>query len=104
MPRANRPRAGRGGREPAPPLDLARALGGHRREAGPDGPWNVREVPASATGRAYRCPGCDQELTSAVAHLVVWPAEHLFGEQGALGDRRHWHRACWAARGRRRPT
>ncbi len=63
----------------------------------------MREVPAGAAGKTYRCPGCDQVLPSEVAHVVAWPAEHLFGEPGAVGDRRHWHRSCWAARDRRRP-
>jgi hypothetical protein len=29
---------------------------------------------------------------------VVWPADHLFGEQAGLGDRRHWHTPCWRGR------
>jgi len=53
----------------------------------------VRAVPGTA-GRAYRCPGCDQLLPSGSPHVVSWP-------QGRPDDRRHWHTACWSARGRR---
>lgn len=51
----------------------------------------VRSVGSSA--RVYRCPGCDQELLG-LPHVVAWP-------QGRPDDRRHWHTACWSARGRR---
>jgi hypothetical protein len=64
-----------------------------------DGDWRVRNVPAEAAGKLYRCPGCDQEIPPGVAHLVAWPADG----RGDLGDRRHWHSACWQARDRRTP-
>ena len=54
----------------------------------------VRSLSGSAPGRAYRCPGCDQELDGGTPHVVVWP-------EGREDDRRHWHTACWRARGRR---
>ncbi len=55
----------------------------------------VRSV-AGAAGpeRAYRCPGCDQLLSSRSPHVVAWP-------EGRPDDRRHWHSACWTARSRR---
>jgi hypothetical protein len=53
----------------------------------------VRHV-SGATGKAYRCPGCDQEIRPATPHVVAWP-------EGAADDRRHWHTACWSARDRR---
>ena len=53
----------------------------------------VRQV-SGATGKAYRCPGCDQELRLATPHVVAWP-------EGQPDDRRHWHTACWSARDRR---
>jgi len=54
----------------------------------------VRAVAGSSGGKGYRCPGCDQLLPGAVPHIVAWP-------QGRPDDRRHWHTACWSARGRR---
>ena len=54
----------------------------------------VRRVAGNAAGRAYRCPGCDQELDGGLPHVVAWP-------EGRPDDRRHWHTACWTARGRR---
>ena len=54
----------------------------------------VRRVPGNAPGRPYRCPGCDQELDGGTPHVVAWP-------EGRADDRRHWHTACWGARGRR---
>lgn len=53
---------------------------------------------ANAT-KAYRCPGCDQEIPAGMPHLVAWPASGLGGAE----DRRHWHRPCWEARLRRVP-
>ncbi len=112
MPRSNRrdprygapqPRGGpRGSAEGG--SDLSWVLGGHhRREAGPDGEWNVREVGPGRSDKFYRCPGCDQVLTPGTPHVVAWPTQHLFGDEHAAGERRHWHRSCWAARARRRP-
>jgi hypothetical protein len=54
----------------------------------------VRSVSGTAGGASYRCPGCDQELRPASPHVVAWP-------EGRPDDRRHWHTACWQARGRR---
>jgi hypothetical protein len=51
-------------------------------------------VGSAAAGRSYRCPGCDQELPGGTPHVVTWP-------EGHEDDRRHWHTACWSARGRR---
>jgi hypothetical protein len=65
-----------------------------------DGLWAVRDVPAGAATKAYRCPGCDHEVAAGVAHVVVWPADGT----GGLVDRRHWHTACWRARDRRTPN
>jgi hypothetical protein len=79
-------------------VDPAR-LGGGSVETHPDGDWMVRRVTGAAATRAYRCPGCDQEIRPATPHVVAWPAE-----DAGLEHRRHWHTACWAARDRRRPT
>lgn len=56
----------------------------------------VRRVTGSAATKPYRCPGCDHEIRPGTPHLVVWPA---YDEVAA--HRRHWHTACWRARGRR---
>lgn len=61
--------------------------------------WKVRPTTGSSSaGKSYRCPGCQQLIAASSAHLVVWPADHLFGDQAGLDDRRHWHTACWRAR------
>ena len=91
MPRHNR-RPADGFEDRSTPHVLER----HREE------WNgreyeVRTVLGTTAAKAYRCPGCDQVIRGG-NHLVVWPADDLDAE-----DRRHWHRACWQARGRRGP-
>lgn len=101
MPRSNRARRGgrpraRGTTPPARPGSRESSLG-QVSYAGQV--WAVRAVRPNDTGRSYRCPGCQQEVTSGVAHTVVWPVE---GMQQAE-NRRHWHTVCWSARERRRP-
>jgi hypothetical protein len=90
-------------REDPEPLDVERLRRGVGNLGGPvqgwsDGDWEVRSVPAS--GKTYRCPGCDQEIRPGVGHVVAWPAD----ERGNLSDRRHWHTGCWRARDRRNPN
>jgi hypothetical protein len=72
---------------------------------GDDDEWVVRQVTGSAATRAYRCPGCDHEIRPATPHVVAWPASFREDDDAdaGLGDRRHWHTACWNARGRRGP-
>lgn len=65
-------------------------------ESWPEGDWVVRAITAAATGKTFRCPGCDQEILPATPHVVAWPAGG-----GGAEDRRHWHRPCWTAHGRR---
>src|SRR5271157_4404283 len=50
-------------------------LGPERAESWPDGDWIVRQIPGAAATKAYRCPGCDQEIPPGTAHVVAWPAE-----------------------------
>lgn len=64
------------------------------------GDWVVRHIAGAQATKVYRCPGCDHEILPGVAHVVAWPA----AEHGSVADRRHWHTACWSARGRRGPT
>ncbi|QOR69640.1 hypothetical protein IM660_13285 [Ruania alkalisoli] len=89
--------------EPHPELDVDAVLRGRPRvESGSDGRrWNVRNVAGSE--KIYRCPGCLQEIAPGTAHVVAWGEDHLFGAEAALAERRHWHRGCWQARGRRGP-
>jgi hypothetical protein len=70
-----------------------------RVEEWPDGDWMVRSITGSSSTKNYRCPGCDHEIRPATPHVVAWPVELGAG----LDDRRHWHTACWRARGRRAP-
>jgi len=58
----------------------------------------VRSLPGGGTTKAYRCPGCDQEIRPGLPHVVAWPAD-----DSDTNDRRHWHTACWTARDRRAP-
>jgi hypothetical protein len=103
VPRSNRVRRG-GRRVPgstsAEDIDVGRALAGtERRESGPDGEWFVRSVNGGASTKAYRCPGCQQEIPAGVSHVVTWPADGMLD----VSDRRHWHLPCWRARTSRRP-
>lgn len=85
-----------------PELDVdSLTRGWVRRESTDDGhAWRTRSVGGS--DKPYRCPGCDQMIAPGTPHLVVWPADHLLGDDAALADRRHWHTSCWRAG--RRPT
>jgi hypothetical protein len=85
-----------------PELDVERARGGRRVESGPDGEWTVQAVPGTGSVKTYRCPGCRQEIGPGTAHVGAWANDSLLGAEVALADRRHWHQACWQARGHRR--
>lgn len=87
---------------PHPELDEERARAGTRREAGADGEWVVRSISAAAATKVYLCPGCRQDVVPGTAHVVAWRSDHLLGDDAAVAERRHWHTACWRARGRRR--
>ncbi|HET6734437.1 hypothetical protein [Mycobacterium sp.] len=81
----------------SPPLPVSRRI-----ETGADGyEYEVRPIAGARATKIYRCPGCDHEIRSGTAHLVVWPAE--LGEQ-SVDDRRHWHTPCWTHRATRGPT
>ena len=73
-------------------------LGPERTESAPDGDWVVRLVPGAASTKAYRCPGCDQEIPPGTPHLVSWPAY-----TPGPAERRHWHNPCWQRRLQRHP-
>ncbi|MET8504533.1 ATP/GTP-binding protein [Streptomyces sp. NPDC015232] len=93
-PRHNRPR---GGAKPDRPVEQGDRYGGvQSTETWQGEEWYVRHVAgASAPGKHYRCPGCDQPIPPGAPHLVAWP------EYGGVDDRRHWHKACWNAKDRR---
>ena len=101
MPR-RRPRAGSrpSAREPARRSEVV--------EEAADGDWVVRPLAGASTGKAYRCPGCDQEIRIGTPHVVTWPAYTRDSDldpwdtDSAADLRRHWHTACWRARGHRR--
>lgn len=71
------------------------ANGGARVESRRGSDWFVRDIPVSRATKIYACPGCHNEIPEAQAHLVVWSAEHMFGDEAAVRDRRHWHSHCW---------
>jgi hypothetical protein len=71
---------------------------GERHETWRGLDYVVRTVTSSGAVKAYRCPGCDQEIGAGRPHVVTWPAD-----DSDAADRRHWHGACWSARERRTP-
>ena len=80
--------------------ELAPSYANQSVEQHPDGEWLVKRITGAASTKAYRCPGCDQEIRPATPHVVAWPADDPTG----LDSRRHWHTPCWAARDRRGPV
>ncbi|MBV9206225.1 MAG: ATP/GTP-binding protein [Actinobacteria bacterium] len=88
-------------RERSGPPDPGPGL--ERVESWPDGDWTVRPVPGAGSAKAYRCPGCDQEILPGTPHVVAWPADGLPGGGAGVQDRRHWHTSCWQHRLRRGP-
>ncbi|MDR7301113.1 hypothetical protein [Haloactinomyces albus] len=98
MPRRNRP--GRPKRAQPGIRPMGAGFGFAQVEAGPDGDWMVRTVPAAQATKLYRCPGCDHEIRPGVGHVVAWPAD----DYGSVEDRRHWHTGCWRGRRRQGPS
>lgn len=79
-----------------PPRDVTRlAYGGARRQRRGGREWFVRDVPAHRAEKTYRCPDCGTDVPPGQAHIVAWSAEHLFGDQAAASERRHYHAHCW---------
>jgi hypothetical protein len=88
------PRRHRAARERSTALAReVRPVGGAPKWAGVEG-VTVRAV-GGEPGRRYRCPGCEQEFSSTVPHLVVVI-------EGDVETRRHWHSNCWRQELRRR--
>ncbi|MGB7983243.1 MAG: hypothetical protein WCF36_20880 [Candidatus Nanopelagicales bacterium] len=90
---------GRKNRRTHDPVELRRTGSLQAAESHPDGDWHVRRITGAAATKAYRCPGCQQEIPPGTAHLVAWRADRHDGDE----YRRHWHTPCWNARSRRRP-
>jgi len=91
MPRANRRRSDDPGDDA-----LARLMSGWKRTETRRGiEWTVQPVSAAQASKTYICPGCGRDVQSGVAHLVVWRADGVLGDQADLAARRHWHSHCW---------
>lgn len=71
------------------------SYGGARKEERRGQDWFVRDIPAHRAEKTYRCPGCANDIPQGQAHVVAWKADHLFGNEVAAGERRHWHAHCW---------
>ncbi|MFN8183036.1 MAG: hypothetical protein U0R23_01285 [Candidatus Nanopelagicales bacterium] len=54
-----------------------------------EGDYIIQDVTGGQAGKAYVCPGCNQEIRPGVPHVVAWNRY-----QGAEA-RRHWHTPCW---------
>lgn len=81
------------------PLDAARILSGARSTvAKRDGEWSVQPMSSAAAVKAYSCPGCSGPIDAGTAHVVVWRADSILGDEDAVAQRRHWHRRCWEIR------
>ncbi|QEO16299.1 hypothetical protein FLP10_16020 [Agromyces intestinalis] len=57
--------------------------------------WYVQPVSERQAVKSYTCPSCGREVPPASAHLVVWRADGVLGDQADLAARRHWHTHCW---------
>jgi len=69
-----------------------------KRETWQGEDYLVRPLRGSSSTKAYRCPGCEQEIMPGTPHIVVWRAD-----DPDAAERRHWHTGCWNARDRRGP-
>ncbi|NLA64842.1 MAG: ATP/GTP-binding protein [Leucobacter sp.] len=79
-----------------PQRDVTRlAYGGATKQWRGDREWFVREVSAHRAEKTYRCPDCGTDIPPGQSHIVAWSADHLFGDEAAVRDRRHYHHHCW---------
>ena len=60
----------------------------------------MQPISAAQALKPYRCPGCGGVVEQGVAHVVVWRADGVLGDQADLEARRHWHRTAGARRER----
>jgi hypothetical protein len=91
MPRSNRRRS-----EEPDDEALDRLLSGWKRtETRRGSDWTVQPVSAAQALKSYVCPGCGRAVAPGTAHVVVWRADGVLGDQADLSGRRHWHTHCW---------
>jgi len=69
--------------------DAARPLSPGYASRRDEGDYIVQNVTGGQAGKAYICPGCNQEIRPGVPHVVAW--NRYLGAD----DRRHWHTPCW---------
>ena len=75
---------------------LDRLIAGFKRtEVRRGAEWTVQPLSAPQAQKDYVCPGCGRAVTAGTAHLVVWRADGVLGEQHAVAARRHWHPPSW---------
>lgn len=78
------------------PLDIERILGGVRRTEVRRGcEYVVQPLGAERALKTYTCPGCGGVISPGQAHVVVFRADNILGDDAAIADRRHWHQHCW---------
>ena len=101
MPRSNRPRRGKHSRrlqarDEYEEFDFGALRAGMRHIEVRHGiEWTVQPIRPERALKIYHCPGCGRDITPGVAHVAVWRADSIMGEDAALADRRHWHTPCW---------
>ncbi|WIB76206.1 hypothetical protein DEJ28_11020 [Curtobacterium sp. MCPF17_002] len=99
MPRSNRPRRPRGrvfGPEEEP-AGLDRLMSSWKRtEVRRGREYLVQPVSAASALKEYVCPGCGGTVMPGIAHVVVWRADGVLGDEADLASRRHWHNHCWS--------
>nr|WP_251008694.1 hypothetical protein [Curtobacterium sp. ISL-83] len=58
--------------------------------------YTVQPISAASAQKEYVCPGCGGTVLPGVAHVVVWRADGVLGDDADLASRRHWHNHCWS--------
>ena len=91
MPRSNRRRPDETGDEAFERL----VSGWKRTEVRRGVEWTVQPVASARAGKTYVCPGCGRTVPAGTAHVVVWRADGVLGDEADLAARRHWHSHCW---------
>lgn len=99
MPRSNRPRRphGRPFGPEEEPTGLDRLMSSWKRSEVRRGrEYLVQPISAASAQKEYVCPGCGGTVLRGVAHVVVWRADGVLGDEADLASRRHWHNHCWS--------